>query len=178
MYQVAKDNKILLQKVKSYINDNYVEEEYVESEDSIAALFGVDKSLKEDFSVFKTPKSLKGLNDDLDKTWQQTVFKIIDTKEYSDPEVYKRASISKQTFSKIRSSENYQPNKDTAIQMCFGLKLNLDESIDLMAKAGYILSSSIKRDLVVRYFIQERIYSIDDMNGILEELDMKLFPIN
>ena len=95
-----------------------------------------------------------------------------------DSEVYKKSNISKQTFSKIRSNENYQPNKDTAIQLCFGLKLGIDDALDLIGKAVYYLSDSIKRDLVVRYFIEKGIYEIDTLNIILDDMKLKLFPIN
>ena len=73
---------------------------------------------------------------------------------------------------------NYKPNKDISIQLCIGLKLNIDDSLDLLKKAGYSLSNSIKRDLVVKYFIENRIYNIDELNLVLEELELKLFPIN
>lgn len=127
--------------------------------------------------AYRTSK-LKDLDKQLKDTWQQSLFNHIDKKEYNDPEVYKRASISKQTFSKIRSDEHYQPNKDTAIQLCIGLKLNLDETIDLLAKAGFTLSQSIKRDLVIKYFIEEQIYDIEELNMVLHFFKMKLFPIN
>lgn len=116
--------------------------------------------------------------DNLDSSWQESLFKLIDKKGYKDPEVYHRAQISKQTFSKIRSDKYYQPNKDSAIQLCIGLKLNIDETIDLLAKAGYTLSKSLKRDLVVRYFIEHCIYNILDLNVVLNEMQLKLFPIN
>ena len=56
--------------------------------------------------------------------------------------------------------------------------LNIDDSLDLIGKAGFYLSDSIKRDVVVRYFIEKGIYEIDTMNIILDELELKLFPIN
>ena len=166
----------LLEKINIYIVDNYVEGS--EGECSDASIFGVFEENEIKFSTVDIPRSLKNINDDIDYTWQQSVFRLIDKKEYTDPEVYKRASISKQTFSKIRCDVNYQPNKDTAIQMCIGLKLNLDETYDLMEKAGYTLSASIKRDLVVRYFIEEKIYKMDDLNIVLDDMHLKLFPIN
>ena len=176
MNKVAQIDAKLLEKVKKYIVDNYVEE--IEEECSDASIFGVFEESEIKFSTLEIPRSLKNINDDIDYTWQQSVFRLIDKKEYTDPEVYKRASISKQTFSKIRCDVNYQPNKDTAIQMCIGLKLNLDETYDLMEKAGYTLSASIKRDLVVRYFIEEKIYKMDDLNIVLDGMHLKLFPIN
>ena len=61
--------------------------------------------------------------------------------------------------------------------MCIGLKLNLDQSIDLLAKAGFALSNSSKRDLVVRYFIEHKIYDINEINEILYEFNLDLFNV-
>ncbi len=105
-------------------------------------------------------------------TWQQSVFSIIDKKyesnptEWKDSKVYKRAMITKQTFSKIRNETNYHPDKETAVKMCFGLKLNIDETVDLLAKAGYTLSMSIKQDLIIRYFIEHKAYDVIDLNNM------------
>lgn len=146
-----------------YFEDLYYEERSLSSSKSSS----INKSLNIKNKLFN-----------VEETWQQALFKWIDDKELKDPDVYKRANISKQTFSKIRGDINYQPNKDTSIQLCIGLKLNIDDSLDLLRKAGYSLSNSIKRDLVVKYFIENRIYNIDELNLVLEELELKLFPIN
>lgn len=122
--------------------------------------------------------SLDRINTFIDETWQETVLRLIDEKELKDSYVYKKASISKQTFSKIRSNVNYQPNKDTAIQICFGLELNLDNSLDLLSKAGFTLSKSIKRDVVIKYFLEHEIYDIDVINEYFYKMNYKLFPIN
>lgn len=110
-------------------------------------------------------------------SWQTIVLKYIDAKGYTDPEVYKRANISKQAFSKIRSDASYHPNKETAIQMCFGLKLNLEESLDLLDRAGYTLSSTSKRDLIIMSFIMNEKYDISELNDVLYSINLKLFPI-
>ncbi len=164
-------NKSLLSQVKKYIKENYVEEVRL----SVCKKSLYDCSIA-DYS-FSVEKSLKNITV-VETTWQEMVFKWIDSKELKDSDVYKKANISKQTFSKIRSNEGYQPNKDTAIQMCFGLELGIDDSLDLIGKAGFNLSNSIKRDLVVRYFIENEIYNVDELNIILDELKLKLFPIN
>lgn len=113
----------------------------------------------------------------IESTWCSEVFLLIDENNFKDSAVYKRAGISKQTFSKLRKDLNYRPKRDTAIQMCIGLKLNLDQSIDLLAKAGFALSNSSKRDLVVRYFIDHKIYDINEMNEILYEFKLDLFNV-
>ena len=165
-------NKKLLSDVKKYIKANYVEEPVREMSKKIMHF---DMTLKQKCCSMR---SLDDIDDRLEESWQESLFRWIDERGFKDSDVYKRSNISKQTFSKIRSNSAYQPNKDTAIQLCFGLMLNIDDSLDLIGKAGFYLSDSIKRDVVVRYFIEKGIYEIDTMNIILDELELKLFPIN
>ena len=162
--------KDLLSEVKRYVKDNYVAVKRCKSKGAFEGAFLSKKCL--------SFESLEEIKVKIEESWQQSLFRWIDKKELKDSEVYKKSNISKQTFSKIRSNENYQPNKDTAIQLCFGLKLGIDDALDLIGKAGYYLSDSIKRDLVVRYFIERGIYEIDTLNIILDDMKLKLFPIN
>ena len=123
-------------------------------------------------------RDIRYITSKLETTWCSEVFWIIDENHFKDSEVYKRAGISKQTFSKFRMDINYRPKRDTALQMCIGLKLNLDQSIDLLSKAGFTLSNASKRDLVVKYFINHEIYDINELNEILYEFHLELFNIN
>ena len=83
--------------------------------------------------------------------------------------------ITKQTFSKIRNETNYHPDKETAVKMCFGLKLNIDETVDLLAKAGYTLSMSIKQDLIIRYFIEHKAYDVIDLNNMFYSFNLPYY---
>ena len=62
--------------------------------------------------------------------------------------------------------------------MCIGLKLNLDETYDLMGKAGFTLSESIVKDLIVKFFIEKRRYIIWEINDVLYKYNLKMFPEN
>ena len=84
-----------------------------------------------------------------------------------DPDVYKRANINRQLFSKIRCNHGYQPSKQTAIALAIALFLTLDETIDLLERAGYALSKAIKADVIVEYFIEHGKYDIDEINSAL-----------
>ncbi len=108
-----------------------------------------------------------------DYPWQVYLFKKIDEKHLKDPEVYKSVKISKQTFSKIRSDIYYHPDRDTAILLCIALKLNLRETNELLNKAGYCLSNSIKRDVCIRGLIVKREYNIDDIEEVLYHNNFK-----
>ncbi len=68
------------------------------------------------------------------------------------------------TFSKIRKDVNYVPNKKTVLAFTIALELSLDEAKDLLASAGFALSRSSKTDIIVAYFLQNKIYDMFELN--------------
>lgn len=101
------------------------------------------------------------------KTFQQMLFQWIDRKGMTDPEVYKKANVDRKLFSKIRSNEDYLPSKKTVIAFAIALELNLDQTIDLLRRAGYALSPSSEFDLIIEYCINHKIYNIHKINILL-----------
>lgn len=110
----------------------------------------------------------------LDKTFQEYLFMLIDRKGLTDPEVYKKANIDRKHFSKIRSNVDYMPSKRTALALALALELNVDETKDLLARAGLALSPSIISDRIIEYCIETENYDIYDINCILFEYDQPL----
>lgn len=118
--------------------------------------------------------SLEEMLRQADAGFTETLMKLIDQSGKKDSQVYKRASISKQHFSKIRSNPNYKPTKATALALAIALELNLEETKDLIGRAGYALTNSSKFDLIIRYFIEQRNYNIVEINIALYEFDQNL----
>lgn len=117
---------------------------------------------------------LKSELDSLDKTFSQYLLELIDRKGMEDTEVYKRSNIDRKLFSKIRSNKDYKPKKSTILSLAIGMKLNIKETEDLLLKAGYSLSSSIKFDVIVKYFITNRKYDIYEVNNALFSFNEKM----
>ena len=111
----------------------------------------------------------------LSDTFQEYLMYLIGLKKLTNAEVYKRAIITKQLFSKIKLNTYYHPDKSTAMRLCVGAKLNLDETKDLLARAGYALSPCDKRDIIFSFFIEHEVYDMIEIDIALEEHGLPCF---
>ena len=114
---------------------------------------------------------LKHLSD----TFQQYLMYLISMKGFTNTEVYQNAYLTKQLFSKIKLNPKYQPDKETVMKLCVGARLNIDETKDLLMRAGYALSPCDKRDVVFSYFIENEYYDLLEMDVELEARGLKCF---
>lgn len=120
------------------------------------------------------PPSLESLLRNLDASFSDTLFQMIDARGLSDSQVYRHAHLSRQHFSKIRSNPAYRPTKSTVLALAIALGLTLEETRLLLERAGFSLSHASKADIIVEYFITHRIYDIFTVNEALFAFDQPL----
>ena len=109
----------------------------------------------------------------LKSTFPELLRKLMDGKGITPSDVYKRALIDKSTFSKMGSISGYSVSRDTAIQLTIALELSLEEAGELLESAGYALSHSNERDVIIECCIREKYGSVVDVNLILDEFGCK-----
>jgi len=116
----------------------------------------------------------KQLDSTLNLTFTDMLTRYINMKGWRDSKVYKAAQLDRRLFSKIMSDREYKPAKDTALALAIALELTLQQTSDLLDRAGYTLSHSNKRDVIIEYFIREGVHNLTDINEVLYKLDQKI----
>lgn len=159
----------LFASIVQYIDDRYIEEHPYQR----------TRPWVEEWAVPATVR-LRSLNDVLgqtDETFSQMLLRLIAEKGRDEADTYKRANVDRRLFSKIRNDVHYRPGKATVLAFAIALKLNLDETKDLLLRAGFALSHCYKTDIIVEYFIENGKYDIFELNEVLFAFDEKTLGV-
>lgn len=173
--------KELRNALNDYISKFYISEAPVSGRieipsnawDDIPFSDDVEKDAGKSFTNKET-FTLDQLVNEVGESFHDMLFLKIDMSGMTDVEVYKRANIDRKLFSKIRSNPAYHPRKHTVLALAIALKLNIDDTIDLLSRAEYALSPSNKGDLIVKYFIEHEVFDIMTINFALDEYGQQI----
>lgn len=176
-------DKITKLRKKRAIERRIQEEKKQESsqiEESISEEFDIStmqktKIKKEMSSDMSVNRNIDDLMNQLEETFSQRLLRMIDERGMTDAEAYTKAYVDRRHFSKIRKDVNYVPNKKTVLAFTIALELSLDEAKDLLASAGFALSRSSKMDIIVAYFLQNKIYDMFEINDVLDVYGQPVF---
>lgn len=113
------------------------------------------------------PPKLDELLGEVGETFSQMLMRLVKEKGVLEVDVYKRANMDRKLFSKIKNNRDYQPKKKTALSLAVALQLSVEETENLLRKAGFSLTNSSKMDVIVRYFLEKEEYDIFAINEAL-----------
>lgn len=188
----------LFHSVASYIDETYIRDKTLEEYGGTAAnireaeLLPLQRKLERQSSLYEPAGILEedvrcpqpllpsaaqdwdSLLEEIDAGFSETLLHLIDQTGKKDSDIYKKANIDRKLFSKIRNNMDYRPSKTTALAFALALELNLDETKDFIARAGFALSHSSKFDIIVEYFILHKNYDIFELNEVLFAFDQPL----
>lgn len=197
-YYVPENDDILMDKKMksifekiSIFREKLLKEKKRNSQDVTETLdYEIDESVMDEFDIssmqktkvfttmsntMATNRKIDDLMNQMEETFSQRLLRMISERGMTDSEAYSKARVDRRHFSKIRNDEYYSPNKKTVLAFSIALELTLDEAKDLLACAGFALSRSSKVDIIVAYFLQNKIYDMFEINEILDAYGQPIF---
>ena len=160
-----KINENLKSQIQIFIDENFIED----SEEKI--YFEESKRFFPPLAAVPVPfpNELNQILESKKPKFSQTLINFIDERGLKDSDVYNKAGISRQLFSKIRIHPNYKPTKSTVLLLALAMELDLDDTQELLASAGFTLSHSSRQDLIIEFLITKGIHDIFTVNDVLYE---------
>jgi len=97
-------------------------------------------------------------------------------RDLSTKGLYKLAGLNRSIKQKIEVSSDldpYKPDKDTVIKMGMSMQMDFDEMSKMLAAAGFALSKNDRKDIVIKFCIDKKIYNRDEVDAMVFEITDK-----
>ncbi len=161
IYQAMIGSRSRKESLTAYIRDNYVE------------------MSDEDYEQYAAANGLQFLVkvDPLAPTFNKILFGFIAAHNMKDSDVYNSIYMSRSTFGDIKKDES-NPSREKVMMLCFGIKLTYEESVQLMAAAGYVFRKNKMLDVIVESYLKNQNFDIEELDCDLYDLAKKtLFAV-
>ena len=138
----------------------------------------LEKNSDETFSAYSIGGSIPNFNMILEKnsgeTFSEMLLRLVNESGEKNSAIYNRANIDRRLFSKIVNNSSYQPAKNTVLAFAISLKLNYEMTQKLLDAAGFTLSNKNLSDVIISFFIENKIFDINTINETLYEYKQPL----
>ncbi len=160
----------LLESVQMFIAENY------EPLDELPQDHMVSEPIPRDLQALidhPTRGNLDGL--ELDEDFATTLDHYVKASGLKQSDIYDQLDMSKTGFWKILNGK-VNPGRLTVFGLAIALRLDLDQTEDLMMKAGYAINRSSVQDMVLAGLISSGIYDRNVIDDLLYDLDLMPLP--
>ena len=163
VYQmICAENQQILKGIKSYIREVYKPADTSEILDDNSLLLNLTKNPSD---TLEMKRQL-----DYNSTFPMVLQKYVELKGIKKHNAMCRGiGMKPDTFSAILRGKYKEVKKDNVLRICVGLGLHVHEAEELLESAGYMFSNSVMKDVIVKAFLWDGIYSVVAINAELYE---------
>lgn len=111
----------------------------------------------------------------IDESFAQLLARIITERELKHAQVRDELGMSGVGFWKLLKGKS-NPSKLTVFGLAVALRLSIEETTDMLLKAGYAINPSSLQDVIIAGLIRKKMYDRYAMDSLLYALDLQLLP--
>ena len=131
------------------------------------------RSIIRDLMDNPTQKNLDKV--ELDESFAQMLNRLMEERGTRTNDILDALGISGAGLSKLRTSKN-NPTKLTVFAIAIFFRLSIEETEEMLMKAGYAFNPSSMQDIIVSGLIREGIYDRYQIDDLLYALDLQQLP--